>query len=54
MSVTGHKTRAMFDRYAIADSRDQEQALKARETLLAAERVNFGSTSEFPATEQRI
>lgn len=52
MSVTGHKTRAMFDRYAITDGRDQAEALKAREALLALERVNFGSTTEFPASQE--
>jgi integrase len=44
MSVTGHLTSEIFRRYAIVDSHDQADALKAREALLAAEQGNYGAT----------
>jgi integrase len=47
-SVTGHATSSMFRRYAIVDSHDQAEALKAREALLAAEQGNFRATPDFP------
>ena len=30
MSITGHKTRAVFDRYNISSTKDQREALDAR------------------------
>jgi hypothetical protein len=32
MSISGHRTRSVFDRYDIADDRDQRKALRATQT----------------------
>jgi integrase len=50
MSITGHVSSSMFRRYSIADSRDQADALKVREALLAAEQGNYRTTTPFPTT----
>ena len=51
MSISGHKTRSMFDRYNIANERDQREALRATEVyrqqvlnrLSAFDFAGFGS-----------
>ena len=36
MSISGHKTRAMFDRYDIVSGRDQREALRRTHSYLVA------------------
>ena len=39
MSISGHKTRAMFDRYDITSERDQREALRATQTYRQQQRA---------------
>jgi integrase len=40
MSITGHETAEIFRRYSIVDTRDQLEALRAKDALVAAEKSN--------------
>ena len=55
MSISGHKTRSMFDRYNIHDERDQREALRAtqayREQQAAVQRERL---ARMPAAGQGI
>ena len=45
MSISGHRTRAIFDRYDITSERDVQEAARLTEAYLQAKRENGGSAS---------
>jgi len=44
MSISGHRTRSMFSRYNIVDSRDQREALRATQTYRQQQQIQAVAT----------
>ena len=54
MAISGHKTRAIFDRYSIVSGRDLTEAAEKLDTYLAEKRHNIGTEPTIQANPAEL